>query len=110
MLIIRLAHLASLFSICRLDFRGSGCDHLLKCFAYASAALSNKERKQGDDEWTRCGSAKEKDRLKSKCFVLECNDHSWLFSSLIMIKVSRGSHQDIVWETDGLLFYCDMTD
>lgn len=26
-----------------------------------------------------------------------------------MIKVSRGSRRDIVWETDGLLFYCDMT-
>ncbi len=50
-----------------------------------------------------------KNRLKSNCFVLGCNDHSRLFSPLIMIKVSRGSRRDIVWETDGLLFYCDMT-
>lgn len=78
------------------------------CFAYA--ALSNKERKQRNDKWKRCGITvlKKKNRLKSNCFVLRCNDNSWRFSPLIMIKVSRGSLQDIVWETDGLLFYCDI--
>lgn len=61
-----------------------------------------------DTPWHHSAGEK-KNRLKSNCFVLRCNDHSWLFSPLIMIKVSRGLRRDIVWETDGLLFYCDMT-
>lgn len=80
--------------------------------AILSAALSNKEKEAGkmiNGHAVASCWRKKKNRLKSNCFVLRCNDHSWLFSPLIMIKVSRGSRRGIVRETDGLLFYCDMT-